>query len=130
MGKASRKSDIFSYGIMLLEVLTGKRPTDPMFVGDMSLRKWVSDAFPARLLDVLDDRLLQGEILIQQGVLQNNDTSLPCSATWANEDLLVAVFELGLMCCSNSPAERMEINDVVVKLKRIRKDYLTCTKAI
>ncbi|XP_006663678.1 probable leucine-rich repeat receptor-like protein kinase At1g35710 [Oryza brachyantha] len=130
MGKASRKSDVFSYGIMLLEVFTGKSPTDPMFVGDMSLRKWVSEAFPARLADVVDDMPQQGERLIQQGVLQKNATSLPCSTSWANQDLLVAVFELGLICCSSSPAERMEMSDVVVKLKSIRKDCSTYTKSI
>nr|BBF90169.1 putative receptor kinase TRKc [Oryza rufipogon] len=130
MGKASRKSDVFSYGIMLLEVFTGKRPTDAMFVGDMSLRKWVSEAFPARPADIVDGRLLQAETLIEQGVHQNNATSLPRSATWPNEGLLLPVFELGLMCCSSSPAERMEINDVVVKLKSIRKDYFAFTGAI
>ena len=130
MGKASRKSDVFSYGIMLLEVFTGKRPTDAMFVGDMSLRKWVSEAFPARLADIVDGRLLRSETLIEQGVRQNNATSLPRSSTWPNEGLLLPVFELGLMCCSSSPAERMEINDVVVKLKSIRKDYFAFTGAI
>ncbi|KAF0896638.1 hypothetical protein E2562_026753 [Oryza meyeriana var. granulata] len=130
MGKASRKSDVFSYGIMLLEVFTGKRPTCPMFVGDMSLRKWVAEACPARLGDIVDDRLLQGETLMQKDVLQNNATFLQRSATWPNEGLLLSIFELGLMCCSSSPAERMEINDVVMKLKSIRKDYSTFTRAM
>uniref|UniRef100_A0A0D9XVJ4 non-specific serine/threonine protein kinase n=1 Tax=Leersia perrieri TaxID=77586 RepID=A0A0D9XVJ4_9ORYZ len=130
MGKASRKSDVFSYGIMLLEVFTEKRPTCPMFVGHMSLRKWVSEAFPARLVDIVDDRLLQGDTLIRQGVLRNNYTSLACSATCLNEGLLLSIFKLGLTCCNSSPADRMEINDVVVKLKNIKKDCSTFIRAM
>ncbi|KAF0896641.1 hypothetical protein E2562_026756 [Oryza meyeriana var. granulata] len=80
LGKASWKSDVFSYGIMLLE-------------------------------NVVDGQLLQ-------------DTS---SSTSSIDGFLMPVFELGLLCSADSPEQRMAMNDVVVTLKKIRKDY-GCTQ--
>ncbi|KAG9454582.1 hypothetical protein H6P81_007486 [Aristolochia fimbriata] len=45
------RGDVYSYEILLLEMFTGKRPTDDRFTGDMNLRKWVGEALSARFLN-------------------------------------------------------------------------------
>ncbi|TVU40166.1 hypothetical protein EJB05_13616, partial [Eragrostis curvula] len=90
MGKASWKCDVFSFGIMLLETFTGKRPTDPMFAEGLSLRQWVFEAFPARLLEVVDDKLLQDEAT-RLCFNQQFDTSLHSSLSCTRDHLFVDI---------------------------------------
>jgi len=39
--EVSIQGDVYSYGILLLEMFTGKRPTDSEFEEGLSLRKYV-----------------------------------------------------------------------------------------
>uniref|UniRef100_K3XTC7 non-specific serine/threonine protein kinase n=1 Tax=Setaria italica TaxID=4555 RepID=K3XTC7_SETIT len=109
-GKASRASDIYSYGIVLLEIFTRKRPTDPMFVGELSLRRWVSQAFPHELSNVVDSSILQDGI---------EDASRPPENFSILNINLISIIELALLCSIVVPEERMTMNDVVVKLNKI-----------
>lgn len=43
-GKLTEKSDVFSYGVMLLELITGRKPVDITMMED-SLVDWVSPLF-------------------------------------------------------------------------------------
>uniref|UniRef100_A0A0E0CKY6 non-specific serine/threonine protein kinase n=1 Tax=Oryza meridionalis TaxID=40149 RepID=A0A0E0CKY6_9ORYZ len=119
IGKASRMSDVFSYGILLLEVLTAKRPTDPMFDGELSLRQWVFDAFPARLVDVVDHKLLQDE---KTNGIGDIETALDVSSNMLDR-CIVSIVELGLLCSSDLPEKRVSIIEVVKKLHKVKTDY-------
>uniref|UniRef100_I1PJJ3 Serine-threonine/tyrosine-protein kinase catalytic domain-containing protein n=1 Tax=Oryza glaberrima TaxID=4538 RepID=I1PJJ3_ORYGL len=51
--KISTGCDVYSFGVLLLEMLTGMRPTDAMFTDGISLHKFVSMMFPNNLQEVL-----------------------------------------------------------------------------
>lgn len=70
--EVSTNGDVYSYGILLPEMFTGKRPTDDIFKDGFSLHGFVKAALPERLVDVVDPVLLW-EREDQQGATRSND---------------------------------------------------------
>ena len=46
--------DIFSYGILLLKIFTGKKLIDKMFIDGLSIHKFTSMALPEHVMDIVE----------------------------------------------------------------------------
>ncbi|KAI9184951.1 hypothetical protein LWI28_002816 [Acer negundo] len=111
-GRVSRKGDVYSYGIMLMETFTRKKPTDETFIGEMSLRHWVGDSLNHSIVDVADNDLLQRE----DGYFS------------AREQCVSSILSLAMDCTINLPENRISIRNVVSRLIKIRATFLASTQ--
>ena len=57
--EVSTHGDVYSYGILLLEMFTGKRPTDNEFGEAIGLRKYVQMSLPDSMAGIIDHQLQQ-----------------------------------------------------------------------
>ncbi|KAL2538936.1 putative LRR receptor-like serine/threonine-protein kinase [Forsythia ovata] len=112
-GIVSTSGDVYSFGIMLLEMYTRKKPTDAMFGEKMSLKSWVSQSLGEnKIIEVVDANLLRRE-----------DTNFS-----AKEQCLLSILALAMECLINSPMERTSMREVVARLEKIKMTFLRTTK--
>jgi serine/threonine protein kinase len=135
-GSVSVLGDIYSYGVLLLEMFTGKRPTDNMFKDGLSIHKFIAMALPEHVMDIVDSTMSFEEGEEDADDETNNDdieegaiieeVDRHFNGRNKVKDCLVSVLQIGLLCSTTSPQERLPTNDVINKLRAIR-DACTLT---
>ncbi|KAH9319487.1 hypothetical protein KI387_021256, partial [Taxus chinensis] len=75
-GMLSTKGDVYSYGILLLELLMRRRPIDHMFVEGINLQKWVGMDFPNKIIEKFDNNLLRDVNELELSILLGHLTQI------------------------------------------------------
>lgn len=106
MMKITEKSDVYSYGVVVLEVLTGKQPIDPTIPEGLHIVDWVRQRRGG--MEVLDQSL-QGrpEVEIEE---------------------MLQTLGVALLCVNPTPDDRPTMKDVAAMLKEIRQEREECVK--
>ncbi|KAK7327831.1 hypothetical protein VNO77_21924 [Canavalia gladiata] len=100
--RVNEKSDIYSFGVVILELVTGRRPIDPEF-GEKDLVMWACTTLDQKGVDhVLDSRL---------------DSCF--------KEEICKVLNVGLMCTSPLPINRPAMRRVVKMLQEVGTDKET-----
>ncbi|XP_018728203.2 putative receptor-like protein kinase At3g47110 [Eucalyptus grandis] len=114
--KVSTLGDAYSYGILILEMFTGRRPTEETFGLDLNLHSFVQAAFPDRVMDIVDLRLWSEAGDRQQEI--------------KIRDCIISVFKVGVACSMESSSDRMDMTEAIGKLHLIKASYETKERRI
>ncbi|KAK2999109.1 hypothetical protein RJ639_024348 [Escallonia herrerae] len=95
--KVDEKSDIYSFGVVLLELLTGKMPLDPSFGESIDIVEWVRRKISSKASE------------------QALDTEIAGQCQHVQEEMLL-VLRIALLCTAKLPKDRPSMRDIITML--------------
>ncbi|XP_031115316.1 probable LRR receptor-like serine/threonine-protein kinase At3g47570 [Ipomoea triloba] len=115
--EVSKSADVYSFGILILEIFTGRRPTDELFKDGLNIHNYAKAALPVRGMEIADPILIQERD--EQAQIKQNHKSHNRNDEF--QECLVSLLEIGVTCSEESPRDRMNIGEVVGKLNILKK---------
>ncbi|XVE69402.1 hypothetical protein DITRI_Ditri09bG0149600 [Diplodiscus trichospermus] len=110
-GAVSTHGDVYSCGIMLLEMFTGKRPTDDMFKDGTNLHCFAENGIPEKLMEILDPTLQ-----LEEGEGGNGREKV--------EQCIVSILKIGVTCSAEQPRNRMNMTEASRSLQGIKDKFI------
>ncbi|XP_042961134.1 probable LRR receptor-like serine/threonine-protein kinase At3g47570 [Carya illinoinensis] len=135
-GKSSTSGDVYSFGILLLEMFIAKKPTDEMFKQGLNLYKYASTILQEKkITDIADPRLFKDN---KNYSTRSSNTSIStsnftgCESSnidrnfshdWFNisEECSIAAIRLGLSCAAHLAKDRLTMGEALIRLQELMK---------
>ena len=104
---------MYSFGVLLLEIVMGRRPTEVLIDEGSSLHEWVKSYFPHKL-----------DPIVEHALDRCTPSVMPKEYAKIWRDVVLEMIELGLMCTQFTPSTRPTMLDAAHEMGRL-KDYLS-----
>ncbi|GLT30547.1 hypothetical protein SLA2020_053410 [Shorea laevis] len=112
--EVSIHGDLYSYGILVLEMITGKRPTDSLFEEGLNLHTYARMALPDQITEIVDPKLVQEA----EATIVNRQRSRISIIM----DCLASIIKIGVACSMELPQDRMLMSTVLKDLDLVKKN--------
>jgi len=116
---AATSDDVYGFGIILLEMMTGRRPTDPMFKDGVSIINFVEGHFPHEIFQVLDAHLTEEYKNFAEAKKISENAVHQC---------LVSVIQVAFSCTKPIPSDRMNMKEIATRMHTIQSSYVSMGK--